>query len=297
MPKVSVIIPCYNHGQYLDEAVDSVLAQTYQEFEIIVVNDGSTDEFTNKLLANYNKRKTRVLNQNNQGLPCTRNNGIKVSSGEYIVCLDADDSVHPEFLSKTIPILDADTEHQYGFVMPWVQLFGEMNFIWETSEYDPYLVCMRNGMHPAAPFRRECWDAAGGYNENMKYGYEDWDFWVTIAALGYRWVTLKEPLINYRKSVESMLVNANKKKLMLYREIIRNHENYYRTNFEEILVRGMEYFDYKLKMYEGALASKDDVKNIVPKAMKELEAIRSSLSWKVTAPFRTIFSLLRKGKV
>ncbi len=157
MPKVSIIIPCYNYGQYLDEAVQSVLAQTYQDFEIIIVNDGSTDELTNKLLATYNKPKTTVLSQTNKGLGAARNSGIKVSSGEYIVCLDADDSLHSDFLNKTIPILDADYKHEYGFVMTWVQLFGDLNFVWETAEFDPYLICVRNGMH-VAHLWRECWD-------------------------------------------------------------------------------------------------------------------------------------------
>jgi len=87
MPKVSVIIPCYNQGQYLDEAVDSVLNQTFEDFEIIIVNDGSTDDFTNNLLVNYHKPKTKVISTQNQGLPSARNNGIKIASGEYICCL------------------------------------------------------------------------------------------------------------------------------------------------------------------------------------------------------------------
>ena len=294
MPKVSVIIPCYNYGQFLDEAVDSVLAQTFQDFEIIIVNDGSTDEFTNKLLATYDKQKTRVLNQANQGLGGARNSGIRVSSGEYIVCLDADDKLHPEFLSKTIPILDADHEHQYGFVMTWVQLFGDLTFIWETAEFDPYLVGMRNGMHPAAPFRKACWDAAGGYNEHMTTcGYEDWDFWVSLAALGYKWVTVKEPLIYYRKSAGSMLGKANEKRLVLFREIIRNHEEFYRANCEEIIVKGWEYFNSRLQICE---ADRTAILEVKDKLAIELESIRSSLSWKITAPFRATLDLFRRGK-
>lgn len=297
MPKVSVIIPCYNYGQYLDEAVDSVMAQTFQDFEIIIVNDGSTDDFTKNLLATYNKPKTRVLNQANKGLGAARNSGIRASFGEYIVCLDADDYLHPEFLSKTIPILDADHDRQYGFVMPWVQLFGDMNFVWKTAEYDPYLVCMRNGMHPAAPFRRECWVAAGGYDEHMSTcGYEDWDYWVSIAALGYKWVTLKKPLIYYRKRTGSMLEKSNEKRLELFREIIRNHEEYYRANFEEIMVRGFVYFDTKLKLYEAELSEKNEVVNSVARIIKELEEVRSSCSWKLTTPLRSILKVLRRGK-
>lgn len=297
MPKVSVIISCYNHGRFLDEAVDSVLAQTFQDFEVIIVNDGSTDEFTNKLLATYHKPKARVLNQTNHGLPGARNNGIKVSSGEYIVCLDADDYLHPEFLAKTIPILDADHGHQYGFVMTWVQLFGDMNFVWETSEYDPYIVGMRNGMHPAAPFRKECWDKVGGFREHMTFGFEDWDFWIAIAALGYKWGTVKEPLIYYRKRAGSMLTESNKKRQEIFRQIIRNNEEYYRKNFEEIIVRGVDFFYSKLKIYEGESTERNKVKNKLIKMIIKFEKIRSSLRWKLTGLFRAVLDLFNLWKL
>lgn len=277
MPKVSIIIPCYNHGHYLDEAVNSVLRQSFQDFEIIVVNDGSTDDFTNKLLSSYVKPKTTILNQENKGLGGARNSGIRLSTGEYIVCLDADDKLHPEFLQKTIPILDEDYEHRYGFVMTWVQLFGDMNFVWETSEYDPYLLGMRNGMHPAAPFRKECWEAGGGYSERMTTcGYEDWDFWVTIAALGYKWVTLKEPLIYYRKTAGSMLGKANEKRLVLFREIIKNHEQFYRANYEEIMVKGLGYFDARIKMYEDRLLELS-ARNKANTFLKKLKIVKDKL--------------------
>jgi len=314
VPKVSVIIPCYNLGQYLNEAVDSVLAQSIQDFEIIIVNDGSTDDFTNELLANYNKPKTRVLSQTNRGLPGARNSGIKVSSGEYVLCLDADDKLHYEFLEKTVSILDADYEHVCAFVMPWVQLFGDLDFIWETSEFDPYLLAMRHGMHVTAPFRKECWDAVGGFREHMTSGYEDWDFWLSIVALGYKWVTVKEPIFYYRKRKNSMLTKSNQKKLETFRQIIRNNEEFYRKNYEEIIVRGLEYFESKLKICEVDRAPRIEGINThgqrqieleaechnlhlqIDNITKELKAIRSSRSWKITAPFRATLELFRRSK-
>lgn len=85
MPKVSVIIPCYNQGAYVDGAVESVLAQTFRDFEIIVVNDGSTDGATNRLLADYHRPQTRVLRTENRGVAMARNHGIGVATGEYIL--------------------------------------------------------------------------------------------------------------------------------------------------------------------------------------------------------------------
>ena len=96
MPKVSVIIPCYNQGACLEEAVDSVLAQTFQDFEILVVNDGSTDEATIRMLGKYERPKTRVIHTDNQGLAMARNNGIREARGAYILPLDADDKIGPD---------------------------------------------------------------------------------------------------------------------------------------------------------------------------------------------------------
>jgi glycosyltransferase involved in cell wall biosynthesis len=119
MPKISVIIPCFNQGPYLDEAVDSVLAQTFQDFEILVVDDGSTDAETIKILRDFARPKTRIIRTENQGLSAARNNGIREAMGEYILPLDADDKIGPGYLEDAVrtsasstvrrPILESGT--------------------------------------------------------------------------------------------------------------------------------------------------------------------------------------------
>jgi glycosyltransferase involved in cell wall biosynthesis len=99
-PKVSVIIPCFNQGEYVDQAVDSVLKQSFQDFEIVIVNDGSTDPFTISHLQNYSRQKTTVVHTDNQGLAAARNNGIRQAKSEYILPLDADDKIGATFLEK-----------------------------------------------------------------------------------------------------------------------------------------------------------------------------------------------------
>ncbi len=106
-PKVSILIPCFNLGQYIEEAVDSVFAQTDQDFEIIIVNDGSTDEATNKLLEGFSRPRTTVLSTENRGLAAARNLAIQQARGRYICALDADDKLHPQFIEKTSALLDA----------------------------------------------------------------------------------------------------------------------------------------------------------------------------------------------
>ena len=249
MPKVSVIIPCYNLGQYLNEAVDSVLAQTFQDFEIIIVNDGSTDEFTNTLLADYKRPKTRVLTTSNQGLPSARNNGIKISAGDYICCLDADDKYHPEFLEKTVVVLDEDIAHKYGFVTTWIQAFGEESTIWETLDFNPFKLATGNLVHVASLFRKECWEKKGGYSTNLS-GYQDWDFWISIVAMGYKWVSIKEPLFYYRVRSHSMIKESDNERVTLYRQIIRNNIDFYSINFEPILASFMEEHGQLNKLYQ-----------------------------------------------
>ena len=110
MAKVSVIIPCYNQGHFLDEAVDSILEQTYANIEIIVVNDGSTDEDTIRRLNNLDSEKATVVTTANQGLAAARNNGILKSNGEYILPLDADDLIAPDYLEKAVAAIAKDPD-------------------------------------------------------------------------------------------------------------------------------------------------------------------------------------------
>ena len=276
MPKVSVIIPCYNIGQYLDEAVDSVLAQTFQDFEIIIVNDGSTDEFTNKLLANYTKPKTRVLNTGNQGLPSARNNGIEISSGEYICCLDADDKYHPEFLEKSVAVLDADKNKEYGFVTTWIQCFGDNNEIWKTSDYNPFRLAVMNLIHVASLFRRTCW-IDRQYSTNLS-GYQDWDFWIAIVSLGYKWTCINEPLFYYRIRKGSMVSESDKKRLSLIRTIIDNNESFYGKNWKKILIEA-----------QGLIQEKNDAINAM---QNTINAMQNTYSWKITSPLRWFRKLI-----
>src|SRR5437867_457309 len=117
MPRVSVVIPCYNLGRFLDEAVDSVLAQTFQDFEIVVVDDGSTDQETQRLLADYRKPGTRVVRSPNRGLPAAKNLGLAETTGPYVCMLDADDRLDPQLLAKSVAALDGDPS--VAFVSHW----------------------------------------------------------------------------------------------------------------------------------------------------------------------------------
>ena len=201
-PLVSVIIPCYNLGRYLDEAVDSVLAQTYSNYEIIIINDGSTDKFTNLLLKKYNKPKTRVIHTNNQGLAAARNNGIKAARGKYILPLDADDKIHHSYIDKAVAAFKQ--KPQLGIVYAKAKFFGEVQGPWLLPEFSRENMQKDNCIFCAALFPRTAWTNVNGYDESMRDGLEDYAFWISFLLKGYGVLQLPQTLFFYRIRKNSM---------------------------------------------------------------------------------------------
>jgi glycosyltransferase involved in cell wall biosynthesis len=181
MPKVSVIVPCYNMGKYIDETIDSVLKSTFPDFEIVVVNDGSTDEFTNKHLADYNRPKTKVIHTKNQGLVGARNTAIENSSGEYILPLDSDDMISENYIKEAVEYMDNNPNA--GIVYCMAERFGDSQGIWEFPEYSVEGMVQQCLIFCSGFFRRKDCEKVGGYSANMNYNYEDWDFWLKIIEL------------------------------------------------------------------------------------------------------------------
>lgn len=200
-PLVSVIIPCYNYGKFLPGAIESVLNQTYQRFEILVINDGSTDEFTRQVLCDLRYEKTKVIHQENQGLAQTRNNGAAAAAGKYICFLDPDDFFEPTYLEKTLTILEADAS--LGSCYTWVQCFGDLDSIWQTEDLEPFFLKQYDTAPAQSVIRKKAWESVKGANGSgflTKYNgfFEDWVFWIDMLCCGYRGQVIKEPLILYR---------------------------------------------------------------------------------------------------
>lgn len=217
--RVSIVIPCYNQGRYVTEAVDSALAQTYKNIEVIVVNDGSTDNTAQVLKRYSGNKKVKVVTQANRGLSAARNAGIKVSSGGWILPLDADDKIHPEYIEKTIGKAD--------IVCPYLQCFGISTDVWKptgvTYSYDEFL--KHNRLFCCALFKKDVWTQIGGYDEQMwrggasgVNGYEDWEFWQRATQIGASVKIVPEVLFYYRKTGNSMTNEAlaNHHKILAY---------------------------------------------------------------------------------
>lgn len=226
MPRVSVIIPCYNQGMYIDEAVDSVLNQTYQDLEIIVVNDGSVDEQTKQLLSNYERPKTKVIHTTNQGLATSRNNGIRIATGEFILPLDADDKIGRQYVEEAVALFDKDPD--LGIVYCMAEYFGAKKGIWALPPYSLEGLLLENMIFNAALFRKKDWEAVNGYNPNMKYCYEDWDFWLSLVELGRKVYRIPKVLFYYRITHASMIRKSTDDQMIDMRvQLFRNHEELY----------------------------------------------------------------------
>jgi glycosyltransferase involved in cell wall biosynthesis len=259
-PKVSVIIPCFNQGHFLEETVASVLHQTLPDFEIIIVNDGSTDVFTNQLLANYRKDKTTVITTNNQGLAAARNNGISQATGEYILPLDADDRIDSRYLEKAVMILDGNPD--IGIVYCQARLFGAVETEWCLPEFSLSEMLQDNVIFCSALFRRSDWELVGGYDPGMIYGWEDYDFWLSLLERGRGVYQIPEYLFAYRVASDSMVRSKEKwQKVAMFKRIFERHQELFRQNIEiwidKLLAVRENYFTSRLYIDIGGGISDD----------------------------------------
>ncbi len=225
-PLVTVVIPCYNHGKFIEESIGSVLAQTCPDFEIIVVNDGSTDPFTTTLLKELQAEKTTVVHTANQGLAEARNTGIRRARGRYILPLDADDRIAPTYLEKAVAILEADPE--VGIVYCRAQLFGAADCEWQLPDYSPQAMLLDNIIFCSALFRREDWQLSGGYDPGMVYGWEDYEFWLGLLERGRKVVKIPEMLFFYRVASDSMVRSREKwQKVAMFERAYQRHQGFF----------------------------------------------------------------------
>lgn len=223
-PVVSIIMPSYNQGIYLAEALDSVLAQTYLYWECIIIDDGSQDN-TAEVAKTYCAKDSRIqyLFQENAGVSAARNNGIAHSRGEYILPLDGDDKIAPGFLELTLQEITKD--RNIRVVYTEVQYFGARNDVYHLPKFSTEQLLGMNVMCVTALFRREDFDKTGGYNTNMKEGLEDWDFWISMFQDGEGTaVKIPKVLFYYRRKAVSRNNSANKAEVYFRRRVWENHK-------------------------------------------------------------------------
>jgi glycosyltransferase involved in cell wall biosynthesis len=345
-PLVSVIIPCYNLGAYLDEAVQSVLAQTVQDFEVMVVDDGSTDVETAKRLDAARWPKTSVFRTNNQGLARARNYLIARSRGTYLCALDADDKLRPQFLERTLAEFTRDPG--LTFVSTRLQMFGDEQHLWPVEERSDLamLLCDDTIITPAL-VRKSAVLAVGGYDERMpSQGNEDWDLWLGLVETGHRGIILHDVLFDYRRRRGSMCDQCTRgqRHLDLITYLVEKHRDSYRAHLLDVLLwkerriadlrrqnvaleidigssrepllerRRAELQALRQKLQGTPAAPRaaapppplrtpqpappaiDAVRAEYARALAEIEALKASASWRLTAPLRALYDRIAGDK-
>lgn len=175
---VSIIVPCYNQAQYLEECLLSVLNQSYDNWECLIVNDGSSDN-TSDIAKSWCLKDSRFiyLEKNNGGLSSARNYGIKNAKGNWILPLDADDYISINYLNLASVYFKNEN---IKLIYCKAKKFGIDQGEWILPEFSLEQLAIQNIIFCTAFFRRKDWEMIGGYDENLKLGCEDWDFWISL---------------------------------------------------------------------------------------------------------------------
>lgn len=211
LKKVSVIVPCYNQAQFLDEALNSVLDQSYVNWECIIIDDGSPDNTEEVALRWCNKDKRFIyLKKENGGLSEARNTGIKSAIGEYILPLDADDKIAKNYIQHAVQFFIEDVSLKVVYCK--AEKFGDEFGLWDLPQFSLFNLSRNNLIFPSGMYRKADWQAVDGYDSKMIYGWEDWEFWIALLKNGGNVKQLKEVGFYYRIKSVSMLKQIDKEK-------------------------------------------------------------------------------------
>ena len=330
-PRISVLMPCFNHGEFIGEAVDSVLSQTCQQFEILVVDDGSTEQATRETLSRLQGGKIQVLTTANRGLPAARNHAARHAAGEFFCALDADDKLAPTWFERALQLLDSRPD--LAFVSHWLETFGDERWTWTPERCDLPSLLARNAVNGAALVRRSAFESVHGYDEKMREGCEDWDLWLRLVEAGHTGAIIPEVLFFYRRRADSM--SRRMLDPAAYRrpleQLVHSHESSYRTHLVEVLAareaevqhltheiaelerdrlltlepqlrRAREERDaltLKARRVEAVRAVEEQREHLawrVTELEREVRELRASWSWRVTNPLRRVYGLLGRTR-
>ena len=220
---VTVVVTNYNYGRFLEEAVASALAQEGGAPHVIVVDDGSTEEGIDEVLARL-PDAVQVVRQANAGLSAARNAGLARAETPYLIVLDADDRLVPGALQTLRAPLEADPK--LGFTYGMTRFFGDWEGEVPMPPYDPFALLYRHTIGSTCLMRREVYEDTGGFDADIR-GYEDWDFWLQALAHGWRGRQLDEVTFEYRRHGTTMLSGARREYRHWYRLLRRKHAGLY----------------------------------------------------------------------
>ncbi|MEM6517248.1 MAG: glycosyltransferase family A protein [Bacteroidota bacterium] len=237
IPEVSIIIPCYNSEDTLDDTLKSVVNQSFSNWEAIIVNDGSTDG-TERIALRWVKKDNRIkyYKKENGGLASARNFGIEHTTGQYILPLDSDNRVRPDFIANAIKIFDlrAKVEVIYGNA----EFFGDRSGLWKIGAFDKFRLLKQNYIDACALIRKKVFDVVGLYDTALPFqGHEDWEFWLRVMGYGFHFFYLNEITLDYRVSKNSMIKSFDQNMLDANFKYIRSkHFNLYTSGYDELFI-------------------------------------------------------------
>jgi cellulose synthase/poly-beta-1,6-N-acetylglucosamine synthase-like glycosyltransferase len=272
-----------------------------QDFEVIVVDDGSTDDATRLLLDDFERPKTRVIRRANHGLAATRNHGIGQARGRYVCCLDADDRLRPDFFAKACAILERDPG--VGFVTGYFEMFGDRKGVFRVPSCAFPEMLAHNQAIAASVFRRDAWEKAGGYCETFSAsGVEDWDLWITMLELGYRAEVIPEVMCDYRIHPAQMTTTMYQPDTWrrLRREIVLRHRSTYEAHLVDVIGEdGAQWADVRqwANDREGARAWWEAQANAWQRRAEAAERLRGEQQARIRELDRGIAWLEEQGRV
>ncbi|MDX9861973.1 MAG: glycosyltransferase [Rhodospirillales bacterium] len=224
-PQVSVVLPCFNAHRHLQQTLDSVRAQTFRDFEIIVVDDGSDDPETLGFLDGLGD-DVRLVRQRNFGLAAARNTGFRHARGTWVLPLDCDDWLDPTFLACACERIREMPER--SFVFSHIDLCGDLSGT-VAKEYNYFEQLFLNQLPYCLLLPKAVWHELGGYDESMRRGYEDWEFNIRLGRHGVFGAPLRKPLFHYRVSQRGMLKTLSRPRHgILWRDIQKKNPDAYR---------------------------------------------------------------------
>jgi len=253
--KISIIIPYYKGEDYIHETLKSVYDQTYQNFEVIIVNDGSERSALDLIEKNSDFKNLKIIHQENQGQSSARNNGVKSATGKYILFLDCDDLIDKKFLDKTHQILSKDNQTRICYTKG--KFFEKTDKEWVLQPFNTFDFLIENCIPITALIYKEDFEKVGGFDTQLNY-YEDWDFWISLVEIGAKVHKTDEFLFFYRiRNTTDSLTNTsidNSSRLSdNFFEIYKKHYTFYKQNgldFHSIMSLIRENKKYKAKYYD-----------------------------------------------
>lgn len=296
IPKVTVLLPVYNAAQFLRQAIDSILSQSCTDFELLIVNDGSTDSSV-EIIASYTDSRIRVLNnEKNVGLIASLNRGISEAKGKYIARMDADDVSLPGRLQHQVTMMENDGGISVlGSFVDFMNVDGEVTGNWSTdreatSEREIRKLMMRTNCiaHPTVMMRT---DVVRKYLYNPKRkGAEDWDLWMRMLADGFRIAKLPEVLLNYRIHPGSVTA-GDKAEEVLEGRLMRFKRRWLWSQFEKFKLNGF-FFGVKISLLKNI--ARHIVSNKIPAWLRDVKRFLTSPPWKVIAQGKKFRETLEK---